>query len=97
MILESPLSLLKSSFTTLQALSVTFTRRLDGPCYSLYLHSPHPPLTEKGYTCYLLLASLFPALISPLRLNPIPSHHASLNCEHGTNEKAAFFFFSPVF
>lgn len=35
-----PFSLLKSSFTTLQALSVTFTRRLDGPCYTLYLQHP---------------------------------------------------------
>lgn len=61
-----------------------------------FTSTTHPPLTEMGYICYLLLASLFPALISPLRLNPIPSHHASLSCEHGTNEKAAFFF-SPRF
>lgn len=56
----------------------------------------HLPLTEMGYICYLFLASLFPALLSPLRLNPILSHHTSLNCEHGTNEKATFFF-SPRF
>lgn len=61
-----------------------------------FTSTTHPPLTEMGYICYLLLASLFPALISPPRLNPIPSHHASLCCEHGTNKKAAFFF-SPRF
>lgn len=64
-------------------------RRLDGPCNNLYLH---PALTEAGYSCYLLLASVFP-VPEPTETHPF----LSLNCEHGTNEKSLFFFPLPGF
>lgn len=85
-----PQSLVKSSFPTLQALSVT---RLSGPWCTLYLHHPS---SELGYICYLPLASLFPTLISPLRLKPHPS--SSCITQLWTRDKwKGGLFFSPQF
>lgn len=89
-------SLIKSSFTTLQALSVT--RRLGGPCYTLYLHHPS---SELNWTGLHLLPSSCITLSYP-HLTPeteppslLIMHHSAVNM--GQMKRRPFFFFSPQF
>lgn len=75
---------LSLSESILKALIIMFTD-LTGLILPFSSTSTLPQLIG-GYNNYLFLASLFPALLSPMIL----IHHVSLNCEHRRNEKAAF-------